>query len=419
MGKSQDLNIINYALMKKRTDQLQHDLDDAIVGIFKPGGSCTFENLPTLSADVLGYVYTVTDDFTTDSRFVEGAGYDYEAGTNVAVVDTGDVGSHVYKFDVRTNAIVVDTTLSTVSENPVQNKVITTRIQADETTIATKQGKTLDTPIVVDGITQTTVEGTLGALNAKSVSVDDALSTQSANPVENRVVTTAINGKQDTLQWDTVPTENSTKSVNSGNIFNAIEHHVPVFTGTRTEWNTLSNAEKAEYDIVNLTDDLGNSNSVVNIVQDGNMNPVTSNAVYNAIQSGGGSGIVVDTEMDETSTNPVQNKVITEAINGFQTQELITPITVDGEQKTTVETALQAINSKATHVEVDDAISPTSTNAVQNRAIYNALQGQEVSYQTCLNDWKAVFGDEGVGDNDLVMVSPTIFDSSDVTVDSL
>ena len=364
-------------------------------------------------------VNTVTDDFTTDSRFVDGAGRDYEAGTNVAVVDVGTSGNPDYKFDVKTSVIVVDTALSTQSENPVQNKVITTRINEDEAALATKQPKDLSVPITIDGIQYTTVETAMAALNTKSVSVDDELSLQSQNPVENRVVTTAINGKQDTLQCDNAPTENSTKSVNSGNIFNAIEHHVPVFTGTRTEWNALSNAEKAEYDIVNLTDDLGASNSVVNIVQDGNMNPVTSNAVYNAIQSGGGSGIVVDTEMDETSTNPVQNKVITEAINGFQTQELITPITVDGEQKTTVETALQAINSKATHVEVDDAISPTSTNPVQNRVIYNALQGQEVSYQTCLNDWKAVFGNEGVGDNDLTMVSPTIFDSSDVTVDSL
>ena len=54
--------------------------------IFK--GSVAFASLPsTLTAGMGGYVYNVTDDFTTDARFVEGAGKKYAAGTDVAVVD--------------------------------------------------------------------------------------------------------------------------------------------------------------------------------------------------------------------------------------------------------------------------------------------------------------------------------------------
>lgn len=54
--------------------------------IFK--GSVAFANLPaTLTAGMGGYVYNITDDFTTDARFVEGAGKKYAAGTDVAVVD--------------------------------------------------------------------------------------------------------------------------------------------------------------------------------------------------------------------------------------------------------------------------------------------------------------------------------------------
>lgn len=56
-----------------------------------------------------------------------------------------------------------------------------------------------------------------------------------------------------------------------------------IFVGTQAEWNALSTAEKNEYQQANLTD----VNSVVNVpvdtVADGNMNPVTSNAVYDAI----------------------------------------------------------------------------------------------------------------------------------------
>lgn len=51
-------------------------------------GSTTFANLPAvLTGTMAGYVYNVTDAFTTDSRFVEGAGKECEAGTNVSVAD--------------------------------------------------------------------------------------------------------------------------------------------------------------------------------------------------------------------------------------------------------------------------------------------------------------------------------------------
>lgn len=53
-------------------------------------GSVTFANLPsTLLKSMVGYVYNVSDQFTTDARFVEGAGKKYAAGTNVAVADVG------------------------------------------------------------------------------------------------------------------------------------------------------------------------------------------------------------------------------------------------------------------------------------------------------------------------------------------
>ena len=55
------------------------------------------------------------------------------------------------------------------------------------------------------------------------------------------------------------------------------------FTGTRAEWEALTAVQKAQYTIVNLTDDpAGSGMVVVDVIQSGNMNAVTSNAVYNA-----------------------------------------------------------------------------------------------------------------------------------------
>ena len=60
----------------------------SLTGAYIPRGSSTFAQLPaTVTSSMLGYVYNVSDDFTTDARFIEGAGKDYPAGSNVVVVE--------------------------------------------------------------------------------------------------------------------------------------------------------------------------------------------------------------------------------------------------------------------------------------------------------------------------------------------
>lgn len=70
---------------------------DGIGDVYTPMGSIPYAQLPaTPSQAERGYVYNITDSFTTDSRFVEGAGIRYAAGTNVAVVLNGSQ----YMYDV-------------------------------------------------------------------------------------------------------------------------------------------------------------------------------------------------------------------------------------------------------------------------------------------------------------------------------
>lgn len=76
--------------------QVDTKINAKIASVYKPGGTVAFASLPAASADNLGMVYNVSDAFTTDARFVEGAGYNYVAGTNVVIVENG--GS--YKYDV-------------------------------------------------------------------------------------------------------------------------------------------------------------------------------------------------------------------------------------------------------------------------------------------------------------------------------
>ena len=67
---------------------------------YKAGGSVAFAALPTPDEAHLGFVYNVTDKFTTTADFIEGAGSKHPAGTNVAIVAVTDGEATGYKYDV-------------------------------------------------------------------------------------------------------------------------------------------------------------------------------------------------------------------------------------------------------------------------------------------------------------------------------
>lgn len=58
-----------------------------------------------------------------------------------------------------------------------------------------------------------------------------------------------------------------------------------IFVGTQAEWDALSTAEKNEYSQASLTDVNSVVHVPVDVVADGNMNPVTSNAVFDALNT--------------------------------------------------------------------------------------------------------------------------------------
>ena len=87
-------------------------------------------------------------------------------------------------------------------------------------------------------------------------------------------------------------------------------NHPNVFIGTRAEWNNLTTDEKSKFILVCLTDDLqGDGWYLANIVEENNMNPVTSNAV--AIEFGNiqvfeisASSWIANTDTSTNSTYP-------------------------------------------------------------------------------------------------------------------
>lgn len=80
-------NFVSYANATEIVSKIGNKLD-SLQGALVYRGSVAFANLPaTLTKAMTGYTYNVTDAFTTDSRFVEGTGKSYPAGTDVAVAN--------------------------------------------------------------------------------------------------------------------------------------------------------------------------------------------------------------------------------------------------------------------------------------------------------------------------------------------
>lgn len=80
--------------------EVDNKVSAASTSAIVPKGTIAYANLPTPAKVNLGYMYNVSDAFTTDARFVEGAGKKYDVGANVYVVADTTSGSTEYKFDV-------------------------------------------------------------------------------------------------------------------------------------------------------------------------------------------------------------------------------------------------------------------------------------------------------------------------------
>lgn len=239
------------------------------------------------------------------------------------------------------------------------------------------------------------------------VTVDAELSDTSKNPVQNKVVKAALDNRAvlDDTNTFTAPNRfddiymedgmSSLKWYNGSPNFVVASINSKRYTG---EANTAKKASKDGDDNV-ITSTYATKtelNSCVKTVN--NVAPDTSGNV-NITVSGGGSNVTVDTTLSATSTNAIANKTVYDALSKkldkTGTVYEATKATQDGHgnviattyaRKVDLASYVKTINNTAPDengnvtiavsggVTVDDTLSSTSTNAIQNKAVYNALK---------------------------------------------
>ena len=145
---------------------VQTAINNAISNVYKAQGSVAFASLPTLSSSIEGYVYNVSDSFTTTSDFVEGSGVTYPAGTNVVCINTSGT---TYKWDVLAGTIDTSAFLTASSTNTLTNKTI----DADDNTISDLTTSNFKSGTIVTSLTNSntvipTAKAVEGALRSMS-----------------------------------------------------------------------------------------------------------------------------------------------------------------------------------------------------------------------------------------------------------
>ena len=156
----------------------------AWTGSLLPQGDITFAQLPT-SGMIKGYLYCVTNFFNTDSRFEEGVGYFYPAGTCVYWTEnnqwkclSGVLSRQISQadYDNLSEAEKNNGTIYYIDDGDNEIKLASSIING---LMSADDKKKLDG--IEDGANKTIV--------------DSALSSTSTNPVQNKVINTALDDK--------------------------------------------------------------------------------------------------------------------------------------------------------------------------------------------------------------------------------
>ena len=224
-------------------------------------------------------------------------------GGNIGQVLKKTESGYVWADDLVGESITIDSSLSTTSTNPIQNNVVTAALNNKIT--APSNGTN-------GQVLSKTSNGYAWVDQTPSITIDSVLSNSSVNPVQNKIITEALSTKI------TMPSNGSVGQVLKK-------------TSNGVEWS----------------DDLT------------------------------GESITIDSTLSLSSTNPVQNKVIKAALD----EKLTIPSGgTNGQVLSKTSTGYTWI-TPSVQITVDSSLSTTSENPVQNKVVKSELDKKsELNY---------------------------------------
>lgn len=284
--------------------------------------------------------------------------------------------------------ITVDSTLSSTSTNPVQNKVLYAALnnKLDKNGTATYAARDNSGNIISSTYAKKT------DLNSYVKSINNVKPDSAGN------VNISSSGGGSNITVDSTLSGTSSNAIANKAVYAALENKLDK-TGTAA---AATKATQDSYGNIIVTTYARKSDLSGYVKTINNMEPDT-NGNINISTGGGGTGtnITVDSTLSSTSSNPIANKAVYTALNNklekngtamyasrdssgnvfgstYATKtelskcvKSINNLTPDGSGNVNISTS-----GGGTNITVDTTLSSTSTNAIQNKAVYAALSGK-------------------------------------------
>ena len=349
-----------------------------------------YSNMPTASADNLGYVY----------QYI-GATGTYTQNMFYRCVYDDTLGEYQWQEVIFNATITIDSVIDSTSENPVQNKVIKAALDEKQDIIqySTMPSAQDNLGKIVQYIGTNTANYTNGYFYkaiydsesdiyswtvikfSADMLVDNALSTTSENPVQNKVITDTINDIQDVIPSEASSTNQLVDRDSLGTA--SQKNFTPYVSPNNTDlplsssvYSAITNAVYGAYHpsgsktIAELTSDLlvlANIGNVYKITEDGVTTDLFIGGAGQTIHTGDNAVVVYGGQTD-TFLFDLQSGSID--LTPYQTKALESAI----EGETTVEDALQALSdNKQDTLTFDDEPTENSTNVVKSGGVYSVV----------------------------------------------
>ena len=314
----------------------------------------------------------------------------------------------------------MDSSLSTISENGVQNKVITNALNGKQNTLVQGSGITIDTtdpthPQISANIDYTNLINKPTKLS--DFTNDENFITNTANNLSNYYLKTETYTQSEVNDLISQLASLSVEIVESlptSDISTTTIYLINVSgTNNYNQWmyinNAWANIGSTSVDLTNYYTKTQVDTLLNDKVDKVSGKGLSTNDFTNAYKSML-DNYTVDSTLDSTSTNPIQNAVVTQALDAKQPKTLSSPITIGGTSQTTVEGALGGLNSLCgTKLTMVTSLPLSPSNQETVLYIGNSSGGLLCGgiYQYQVSEWVMISN-----------VSSFIFNSDEFAVDS-
>ena len=314
----------------------------------------------------------------------------------------------------------MDTALSATSENGVQNKVITAALNGKQNTLVQGSGITIDTtdpthPQISANIDYANLINKPTKLS--DFTNDENFITNTANNLSNYYLKTETYTQSEVNDLISQLASLSVEIVESlptTDISTTTIYLINVSgTNNYNQWmyinNTWSNIGSTSVDLTNYYTKTQTDTLLADKVDKVSGKGLSTNDFTNSYKSVL-DNYTVDSTLDSSSTNPIQNAVVTQALDAKQPKTLSSPITIGGTSQTTVESALGGLNSLCgTKLTMVTSLPLTPSNQETVLYIGNSSGGLLCGgiYQYQVSEWVMISN-----------VSSFTFNSDEFAVDS-